>query len=165
MNEKDKNDAANHASRTGVHRPRNSPGRWSGVEPMHYKQEGSAPFRDVSRQVLFGDDTLAAQLRYFEVAPGGYTTLERHEHTHAVLILRGGGRALVGDSVFDLAEHDLVSVPPLTWHQFRAPADGPLGFLCMVNAERDRPQLPDQDALKALHAMPQLAAFLSGQSG
>jgi quercetin dioxygenase-like cupin family protein len=131
---------------------------------MHYKQDGSAPFRDVSRQVLFGDDTLAAQLRYFEVAPGGYTTLERHEHTHAVLVLRGGGRALVGEAVFELAEHDLVTVPPLTWHQFRAPSDRPLGFLCMVNAERDRPQLPDEAALAALRAMPRLAAFLAGET-
>ncbi len=145
-----------------LHRPRSGPGRWSGVELMHYKQEGSAPFRDVSRQVLFGADNLAAQLRYFEVAPGGYTTLERHQHAHAVLILRGGGRALVGTAILELAEHDLVTVPPLSWHQFRAPPDGPLGFLCMVNAERDRPQLPDPAQLEALRALPQIAAFLSG---
>jgi len=31
----------------------------------------------------------------------------------------------------------------MAWHQFRAATDEPLGFLCMVTAERDRPQLPD----------------------
>ena len=37
---------------------------------------------------------------------------------------------------------DLVTIPSWTWHQFRATDGEPLGFLCMVNAERDRPQLP-----------------------
>jgi mannose-6-phosphate isomerase-like protein (cupin superfamily) len=116
---------------------------WQGVDVLAYKQEGSAPFRDVTRQVLFGDSGLPAQLRYFEVAPGGWTTLERHEHVHAVMVIRGRGQCLVGDKAYDIGERDLVSVPPMTWHQFRAAADQPLGFLCMVAVERDRPQLPD----------------------
>ena len=116
---------------------------WQGVDVLAYKQEGSAPFRDVTRQVLFGDAGLPAQLRYFEVAPGGWTTLERHEHVHAVMVIRGKGQCLVGDKAYDIGEHDLVSVPPMAWHQFRAAGEEPLGFLCMVPAERDRPQLPD----------------------
>ena len=115
---------------------------WEGVDVLQYKQEGSAPFRDVTRQVLFDDPSMATQLRYFEVAPGGWTTLERHEHVHNVMVIRGKGRCLVGDKAWDLAQNDLVSVPPMTWHQFHAAADEPLGFLCLVNRERDRPQLP-----------------------
>lgn len=118
---------------------------WDGVEVLEYKQEGSAPFKDVTRQVLFDDSALAAQLRYFEVAPGGWTTLERHEHVHSVMVIRGKGRCLVGEKAYDLANNDLVSVPPMTWHQFRAAADEPLGFLCLVNRDRDRPQLPSED--------------------
>jgi quercetin dioxygenase-like cupin family protein len=38
-----------------------------------------------------------------------------------------------------------VSVPPMTWHQFRAADDEALGFLCVVTTERDRPQLPGAD--------------------
>jgi hypothetical protein len=38
---------------------------WEGVDVLQYKQEGSAPFRDVTRQVLFDDPALAPQLRYF----------------------------------------------------------------------------------------------------
>jgi len=116
--------------------------RWEGVDVLAYKQDGAAPFKDVTRQVLFDDPSLAAQLRYFEVAPGGWTTLERHEHVHNVMVIRGRGRCLVGDEAWDLAPNDLVSVPPLTWHQFLAAPDEPLGFLCLVNRERDRPQLP-----------------------
>jgi mannose-6-phosphate isomerase-like protein (cupin superfamily) len=116
--------------------------RWEGVEVLKYKQEGAAPFKDVTRQVLFDDPSLATQLRYFEVAPGGWTTLERHEHVHNVMVIRGRGRCRVGESEFDLGQNDLVSVPPMTWHQFQAAPDAPLGFLCLVNRERDRPQLP-----------------------
>jgi hypothetical protein len=41
-----------------------------------------------------------------------------------------------------VASHDLVTIDPLTWHQFHAAADCPLGFLCLVSRTRDRPQLP-----------------------
>lgn len=143
-----------------AHRSRTAAGRWQDVEVLEYKQDGSAPFRDVTRQVLFEDPTLACQLRYFEVAADGHTTLERHVHVHAVMIVRGRGECLVGDEIFAVAEHDLVQVPPLTWHQFRAPDDEPLGFLCLVNAERDRPQLPREEDLAALRADEQTAEFI-----
>jgi quercetin dioxygenase-like cupin family protein len=145
----------------GVRRAQPDGCRWDGVDVLAYKQEGSAPFRDVTRQVLFEDPALACQWRYFEVAPGGWSTLERHEHVHAVLVLRGQGRCLVGDGVHPIAEHDLVSVPPHTWHQFRAADDSPLGFLCLVNVERDRPELPTAADLEALAAAtPEVAAFV-----
>lgn len=126
---------------------------WDDVDLLRYKQEGEAPFRDVTRQVLFDGGAIAAQLRYFEVAPGGHTTLERHEHVHHVMVIRGRGRCLVGDAVHELGMHDLVRVPPMTWHQFHAAADEPLGFLCLVPSERDRPQLPDDDERAALGSL------------
>jgi mannose-6-phosphate isomerase-like protein (cupin superfamily) len=119
--------------------------RWDAVEVLRYKDEGAAPFRDVTRPGLFQGSGLPVQLRSFEVAPGGWTTLERHEHVHAVMVIRGRGRCLVGERAYDLALNFLVSVPPMTWHQFQAAADEPLGFLCLVTAERDRPQLPGED--------------------
>lgn len=145
---------------TASHRPQTDPLRWRDVDVLEYKQQGSAPFRAVTRQTLFDDPALACQLRYFEVAPGGHTTLERHEHAHAVVIQHGGGRCLVGDRIYEVKPFDLVHVPPNTWHQFRAGPDRPLGFLCMVNAARDRPQLPDAEALAALRRDPDVAAFI-----
>jgi quercetin dioxygenase-like cupin family protein len=133
---------------------------WQDVEVLAYKQTGEAPFKDVTRQVLFEDPQLACQWRYFEVAPGGHTTLERHEHVHAVMVVRGHGRVLVGDTIHTLAEHDLIKVPALTWHQFRAPDDAPLGFLCLVNAARDRPQLPGTADLSALRSDAATAEFI-----
>jgi quercetin dioxygenase-like cupin family protein len=137
--------------------------RWEGVAELAYKQEGSASFRDISRQVLFDDPALGCQLRYFEMKPGGYSTLERHQHLHAVMILRGRGSCLVGGTVRAVKERDLVSVPAMTWHQFRAAPDAAMGFLCMVNAARDKPQLPSPDELRALRADPRVAAFLDGR--
>jgi len=124
---------------------------WKDVDVLKYKDEGSAPFRDVTRQVLFGDPMFPAQLRYFEVAPGGWTTLERHEHTHAVMVIRGHGRCVIEGKEHEIAQNDLVSVPPMTWHQFKAPKDEPLGFLCMVSTERDRPQLPTEEEKQRLN--------------
>jgi mannose-6-phosphate isomerase-like protein (cupin superfamily) len=137
-------------------------GTWEDVKVLRYKAEGSALFKDVTRQLLFGSAALGCELRYFEVQAGGFSTLERHEHVHAVMVLRGRGRCLVGTQIFDVAAHDLVEVPPLTWHQFRAAAEAPLGFLCMVNAQRDRPQLPGEEDLAALRRDPRVAAFLAG---
>ena len=136
---------------------------WNGVEQRPYKEDQRALYKTITRQVLFSDPQMAGELRYFEVAPGGFSTLERHEHMHGVLILRGRGHCLVGNEVQRLETRDLVTVPPMTWHQFRATADEPLGFLCMVNAERDKPQLPTADDVTRLRQNPAIAAFLDGK--
>ncbi|HUO97749.1 MAG TPA: cupin domain-containing protein [Rhizomicrobium sp.] len=135
--------------------------RWEDTDLLAYKEEGSAPFKAITRQTLFRDPALKGELRYFEMATGGYSTLERHEHMHAVLILRGAGECLVGDEVFEIATNDLVTIEANTWHQFRANAGQPLGFLCMVNAERDKPQLPSEEERKAMEANPRVAKFLA----
>ena len=137
--------------------------RWENTDLLAYKDEGSAPFKAITRQTLFHEPELACELRYFEVAPGGYSTLERHEHRHAVLILRGRGECLIGDTVYPIDTNDLVSVPPWTFHQVRANADAPLGFLCMVNVARDRPVLPDERQMEELASDPRIAEFLKSE--
>ncbi len=137
--------------------------RWDGVELLADKEEGAAPFNANTRQVLFQRADLGCELRYFEMEPGGHSTLERHEHAHAVMIFRGAGSCLVGGEVRVVAAPDLVFIPPMTWHQFRATKGEPFGFLCMVNAARDKPQLPTEDELAMLEEDPAIAAFLGGQ--
>lgn len=146
-----------------AHRTATDDFRWQGVEERPYKEDERALYKTITRQVLFSDPAMAGELRYFEVAPDGFSTLERHEHMHGVLILRGRGHCLVGDEVKELHTRDLVTVPPMTWHQFRATADEPLGFLCMVNAGRDKPQLPSADDVGRLRRNPAIAAFLDGK--
>lgn len=136
------------------------PFRWEGIAVKPYKSEGDH-FAGVTRQTLFdGSDGLACDLRYFEIEPGGWSSLERHRHAHAVMIIRGHGRVLVGDHIIEARTHDLVRVPPLTWHQFRAADDSPLGFLCMVNCDRDVPERPDDTALAALRRRPGVGEFI-----
>jgi mannose-6-phosphate isomerase-like protein (cupin superfamily) len=143
-----------------VHRRAQADYRWEGVAELPYKEDDRALFKSITRQVLFSDSELQGELRYFEVAPGGFSTLERHQHMHAVLILRGRGHCLIGSEVKALETRDLVTVPALTWHQFRATLGEPLGFLCMVNALRDKPQRPTAEELARLAADPAVAEFL-----
>jgi len=135
--------------------------RWEGVDLLNYKEEGGTHFKSITRQVLAGcNDDFPVELRYFEVAPGGYSTFERHEHIHIVLIGRGTGQCLVVDTVHDLGPMDVVHIPPMTWHQFHATGSGPLGFFCLVKCERDRPQRPNDEDLKTLRSNPVIANFI-----
>ena len=136
--------------------------RWEGVDLLAYKEDASAGFKAITRQVLMADPRLGCELRYFEMQPGGYSSLERHEHVHGVMILRGRGHALVGGEVRRVGPRDTVTIPPMTWHQFRATQGEPFGFLCMVEAERDKPRLPSADDLRSLRSDPAVAAFLDG---
>jgi quercetin dioxygenase-like cupin family protein len=124
---------------------------WEGVPVLHYKEGPETHFRDITKRVLFsGHPDLPTELRYFEIGPRGHSTLERHEHLHVVMVLRGRGRCLVGMRVYEIHFGDVVQVPAMTWHQFYACYDEPFGFLCLVNIERDRPQLPTADDINEL---------------
>jgi len=144
-----------------THIAQTEPFRWEDVPVLAYKEEKGTHFKSITRQVLFDDaDHFDTQLRYFEIAPGGHSTLERHDHAHSVMVIRGSGRALVGREVIDLALHDLVRVPPQTWHQFQATGAEPLGFLCIVRRERDKPTLPTETDLASLRSDPLVASFI-----
>jgi quercetin dioxygenase-like cupin family protein len=118
--------------------------RWDTVPLREYKT-GDAPFKDVTRQTLLGEgkgeESFNFLTRYFEIQPGGYSTLERHQHPHAVVVIRGRGRVTLGDESYDIAPFDCVHVSPGVAHQFRATGDEPLGFLCTVDRVRDRPEV------------------------
>src|SRR6266702_4221144 len=100
--------------------------RWDAVPVKEYKS-GDAPYKGVTR--------------HFEVQPGGYSTLERHQHPHAVVVLRGRGCVALGERSFDIAPFDCVYVSPGVAHQFRATGNEPLGFVCTVDRVRDRPEV------------------------
>jgi quercetin dioxygenase-like cupin family protein len=116
-------------------------------------------WRAITRHRLLSEAPAAFELRYFELAPGGYSSLEKHRHVHFVIALRGAGRALVGDTVHELAPFDALYVPPLTPHRWMAAGDEPFGFLCPVDAERDRPQPLADSEWEALRANPVTAPF------
>ena len=129
--------------------------RWQGIAVKEYKTP-SAHFKDVTRQTLLGEgegeEDLNFITRYFEVQPGGYSTLERHQHPHAVVVVRGRGRVVLERESYDLAPFDCVYVAPGTFHRFHAAGDELLGFLCTVDRVRDRPELPSEEDLRELKA-------------
>jgi quercetin dioxygenase-like cupin family protein len=113
-------------------------------------------FSGVTRHTLARPEELPAayELRYFEFAEGGYSSLEKHRHSHFVIVLRGEGRALVGDRVVDCRPFDAVYVPPFAPHRWSNAGDEPFGFLCTVDRDRDRPQPLDDSEWEALRAEP-----------
>jgi quercetin dioxygenase-like cupin family protein len=135
--------------------------RWEGVDVYPYKEDGGTHFKDITRQTLFnGTSQFPVELRYFEMDAGGHSTLERHEHVHIVTIIRGKGQVLVRDKVHDVGVNDMVHIPSLIWHQFRANQGEPLGFLCVVSSERDRPHRPTDKELEYLRSVPEVAEFI-----
>lgn len=140
--------------------------RWPEVEPRSYKPAGDEQrgmgWRGISRHTLARGPDLPAgfEARYFEFEPGGYSSLERHRHAHFVIVIRGAGRALIGDRVFDCAPFDALHVPPHTPHRWINDGTEPFGYICTVDAERDRP-VPLSDAeWDALRANPQTAPYV-----
>ena len=132
-------------------RVQSEPFRWDAVDELVYKEHDDT-FRSVTRRILFdanGDQGI--QVRYFEIGPGGWTTFEHHEHTHQVIIFRGSGRALVGNEVRDVKAGDLIFSGHWQWHQFTASNDEPLGIICIVTAERDRPVRPTPEELEDIY--------------
>ena len=131
-------------SRVMRFRPASVPGEpntWHGVAVTAYK-EPADHHCGVRRSVLAGEsgEQTAFHVRYFEIIPGGHTTLEQHTHEHVVVVLRGSGELQLGEAVHSLGIGDAVYVAPNEVHQLRnESSDEPFGFLCMVDAHRDRP--------------------------
>lgn len=113
-------------------------GEWDGVEVQPYK-DNPGGWMSITKQVLSSDMLAAFQLRYYEMAPGGYSSFERHEHEHCVVVLKGKGRVRLDGEWHEIGEHDVVRVAPQQPHQFANDGEEPFGILCVVDKERDRP--------------------------
>jgi ribulose-bisphosphate carboxylase large chain len=118
--------------------------RWDGRSPVAYKSDDTLPFQGVARTELIGrhGERTAFDVRYFEIAPGGYSSLERHAHTHVVIGLRGDGVLESRDEQRTIKPFDISYVPPLAVHQLHNRGTEPFGFLCIVDHDRDKPQPP-----------------------
>jgi len=110
---------------TEIHAYKDNPGSWLNVTRRKFNPEGDSDF----------------EVRYYEVAPGGYTSFERHEHEHLVFVLCGEGEVRLGDDWTPIGPRDVVRVPGMTPHQFKNIGGGPFGFLCVVDRVRDKPVL------------------------
>jgi len=122
--------------------------RWPELAVRAYRDDAPGGSLDVTRRRLLsvadGDDALAFELRFFEVAPGGTSSLEHHEHPHAVVVLTGRGTVRLGAERHEIEPFDVVYVAPGEVHRFEASRGESLGFLCVVDSERDRPVPVDE---------------------
>jgi ribulose-bisphosphate carboxylase large chain len=116
---------------------------WRGIKAEKYKSS-LGDWSDIVRQTLIGNhgETSKFHLRYFEIAPGGYSSSEMHKHEHVVIGIRGKGLCTVrGKTYDDIGFLDTLYIEPDAPHQLRNPFDQPFGFLCIVNAKRDSPKI------------------------
>lgn len=114
------------------------------VELTTYKDEPGT-WVAVTRRVLAPESETKFETRYFEVAPGGYTSFERHGHEHVVIVQRGQGRVRLHDQWAEIGAGDTVHVGPNTPHQFVNAGEEPFGIVCIVDRDRDRPVLLEND--------------------
>ncbi|MDY6834238.1 MAG: RuBisCO large subunit C-terminal-like domain-containing protein [Chloroflexota bacterium] len=115
--------------------------RWSSREASQYAVEDDGRFKDITRHELvgrFGENT-KFDVRYFEIGPGGYSSLEKHVHEHIIIGVRGEGILLKGGQQIVVNIHDVAYVGPLAVHQLLNRGKEPFGFFCIVDHKRDRP--------------------------
>ena|GEM_PF-167079 len=137
---------------------------WDGIEVRRYKpQEGG--WEGIVRQVItgWGHET-SFHVRYFEIAPGGYSSLEKHGHAHVVITIRGHADVVVGDRRVRVKPFDVLYLKPWEPHQFVNTSGEPYGFLCVVDGERDRPRDLDPGELERIMANPDLAPIVKVQA-
>jgi ribulose-bisphosphate carboxylase large chain len=117
---------------------------WQGIKVEKYKLTGKG-WSDIVRHTLIGShgETSRFHLRYFEIASGGYSSLEVHKHEHVIIGIRGRGVCTAGNKSYEIGVLDTVYIQPDALHQLKNPFNKPFGFFCIVNARRDRPRILD----------------------
>ena len=122
--------------------------RWNRIARERYKPFGSE-WSGITRRTLIGNPGESAKfhLRYFEIAPGGYSSFETHRHEHVVIGIRGQGICIAGNKKHRTGYLDMLYIRPGEPHQLKNPFNEPFGFFCMVNAKRDRPKILKQKGL------------------
>ena len=107
---------------------------WEGVEPRDYAS-------GAQRHVLVGaaDGAEQVELRYFAIPAGAASNLESHAHEHAIVILHGTARVLIGEAVHEVGPGDAIFIAAGDVHRLTAGEDGPLGFMCTAIIGRAGP--------------------------
>jgi quercetin dioxygenase-like cupin family protein len=124
-----------------IYRHKSGSYTWRGIKTETYKP-GKGDWSSIIRRTLIGDGLKSkSHVRYFEIAPGGQSSFEKHRHEHIVIGIRGIGRVFLDNKQYMVNIFDVVYVSPNTPHRFSNPSDEPFGFLCIVSARRDKPRI------------------------
>jgi len=115
---------------------------WPEREKTPYKTDQKLPHSNASRTELIGQNNEQTnfELRYFELQPNGFTSHERHQHTHVVIGVRGNGCLMIDDQQYPLGPNDIAYIPPNSAHQLSNQSQQAFGFYCLVDRYRDKPK-------------------------
>ncbi len=118
--------------------------KWKGRKIKAYKNSEQLDFKKISRQELIGKygENTQFDLRYFQIEPVGYSSLEIHVHEHVIICIKGKGVLINGDERRDMKPFDIAYIPTMQVHQLRNEGNESFGFFCIVDHKRDRPVSP-----------------------
>lgn len=90
--------------------------------------------KDVSIRWLItkSDGAKNFAMRFFEIAPGGYSPWHNHEWEHEMFILEGEGVAVKADGEIPFKPGDAFFIEPGEQHNFKNTGNKPLRFLCLI---------------------------------
>lgn len=116
--------------------------KWHGIKDVPYKTKGDE-WANIIRRVLIGShgESTKFHVRYFEISSKGHSSFEKHKHEHVVICVKGEGIVRTGRTKRKMGFMDTLYISPDTPHQLINPFEKPFGFLCIVNAKRDKPML------------------------
>lgn len=112
--------------------------KWYGIKGIPYK-DGSGKWAFIERFPLIKSSAIKFEVRYFEIAPGGFSSVEYHNHAHVVICVKGQGKLRLGKKNRILKYLDIAYIAPNEIHQLSNPFKEAFGFLCIVDSERDKP--------------------------
>ncbi len=112
--------------------------KWGGARSRRYRDADDV--RGVTENWLVGkaEDARNFAIRYYEVAPGGFSHAEEHAHDHGVVLLRGKARLILNDEEFVIEPFDVAYISPNDFHQLVNIGEEPMGFLCVIPAHRQK---------------------------
>lgn len=110
--------------------------RWQDVNVEGYNTNNA------TKQVLIGekDGAVNFAMRCFTVPAREFSSLDKHERDHGVMVMQGRARVQLGERFEEVEVGDVVYIPGWEVHQFENLTDEPFVFLCIV------PPMPKKQA-------------------
>ena len=105
----------------------------SNVPKSQVEAEGA---RDAEIRWLISKDDGAENfaMRMFEIKPGGYTPLHKHQHEHEIFAIEGEGVFVYEGKEHEFGKDYVIFVPGGKEHRFKNTGNSILRLLCLIPA-------------------------------